>query len=138
LWSFFHCNIRSFFMLFLFCLEVIRWCYCYFIIVCIVESSNTKNVSNEFFVWLLIITYSLFLSCCIFLYCYFVTSFIWFCKLGFKVSFPMLFLFIYNFCKFKWWHWLSCNSYHHSKFLQWHISNNYTLVILFSLWSSHV
>jgi hypothetical protein len=79
------------------------WCCHHFTTSCIVESFNNKHVSSVFFT-----NYSLPFCLCW-------TSLLWlfwnFFHFGlakkvleFKVSSPMFFLFICNFCNFRWWH----------------------------------
>lgn len=99
------------------------WCCHHFTTSCIVESFNNKHVSSVFFT-----NYSLPFCLCW-------TSLLWnFFHFGlakkvleFKVSSPLFFLFICNFCNFRW-----C---HHNHLVIWLVLDKLPLLILLSLWS---
>lgn len=102
--NFFDYDIMNFSMFFSFCLNIIckcSWWCCHLIILCIVENSNNDLFQMNF----LLIILTLFVM----LHSHFSWLFynsIYFgqnCKYCLEWTTPMLFLFIYNLCKLKWW-----------------------------------
>jgi hypothetical protein len=97
LWSLPCCSL-------LFCLGVFckyNWfCCCHFTILCIVQSSNRQPISNECLFLIHLTLFVMFHSTFLCLFC----NFFHFGLPKFNVNFPMLFLFIYNFRRFEWWH----------------------------------
>jgi hypothetical protein len=81
------------------CLQVYWWYY-HLIILCVVENSNNDLFQVNF----LLIILTLFVMLSFFVVVLQFHLFWSRLQIQFKVNYPMLFLFIYNLCKLKWWH----------------------------------